>query len=82
MTAVLALAGCSGTLLEGKKIDYKSAGNVKPLDIPKDLSTPPTSDRYNLPEASSGSATASEYAAEGQGKGSSGAPATSTMPFE
>ena len=74
MTAVLALAGCSGTLLEGKKIDYKSAGNVKPLDVPKDLSTPPTSDRYNIPEASSGSATASEYAAEGQGKGSSAAP--------
>ena len=67
MTAVLALAGCSGTLLEGKKIDYKSAGNVKPLDVPADLSAPPTSDRYNIPESSAGSATASEYAAEGQG---------------
>jgi outer membrane protein assembly factor BamC len=66
MTAVFALAGCSGTLIEGKKIDYKSAGNVKPLDVPADLSTPPTSDRYNIPESSAGSATASEYA-EGQG---------------
>ncbi len=67
MTAALALAGCSGTLIEGKKIDYKSAGNVKPLDVPADLSAPPTSDRYNIPEASAGSATASEYAAEGPG---------------
>jgi outer membrane protein assembly factor BamC len=67
MMAVFALAGCSGTLIEGKKIDYKSAGNVKPLDVPPDLSTPPTSDRYNIPEPSAGSATASEYAAEGQG---------------
>ncbi|HVY06356.1 MAG TPA: outer membrane protein assembly factor BamC [Burkholderiales bacterium] len=61
------LAGCSGTLIEGKKIDYKSAGNVKPLNVPEDLSKPPTSDRYNIPESSSGSATASEYAAEGPG---------------
>ncbi len=65
--AAFALTGCSGTLIEGKKIDYKSAGNVKPLDVPPDLSTPPTSDRYNIPEPSAGSATASEYAAEGQG---------------
>lgn len=64
--AVLALAGCSGSLIEGKKIDYKSAGKAKKLDVPADLSTPPTSDRYNIPEPSAGSATASEYA-EGQG---------------
>ena len=72
--ALLALAGCSGNLIEGKKIDYKSAGNVKPLDVPADLSTPPTSDRYNIPEASAGSATASEYA-EGQGTRAAAGPA-------
>jgi outer membrane protein assembly factor BamC len=43
--AALVLAGCSGSLIEGKKIDYKSAGNVKPLDVPADLAAPPTSDR-------------------------------------
>ncbi|MEO8163785.1 MAG: outer membrane protein assembly factor BamC [Betaproteobacteria bacterium] len=64
--AVFTLAGCSGSLIEGKKIDYKSAGKAKPLDVPADLSTPPTSDRYNIPEPSAGSTTASEYA-EGQG---------------
>ena len=67
MAAALALAGCSGTLIEGKKIDYKSAGSAKPLNVPDDLAKPPTSDRYTIPDSSSGSATASEYA-EGQGK--------------
>jgi outer membrane protein assembly factor BamC len=74
MAAMFALAGCSGSLVEGKKIDYKSAGNVKPLDVPADLSTPPTSDRYKIPESNAGSATASEYA-EGQGKGAAAGPA-------
>lgn len=74
-TAALVLAGCSGTLIEGKKIDYKSAGNVKPLDVPADLATPPTSDRYNIPESGAGSATASEYAAEGQGPRAAPGPA-------
>jgi outer membrane protein assembly factor BamC len=74
MTAVFALGGCSGTLVEGKKIDYKSAGNVKPLDVPADLSTPPTSDRYNIPESGAGSATASEYA-EGTGTRAAAGPA-------
>src|SRR5258708_7161408 len=79
MTAVFALAGCSGSLIEGKKIDYKSAGNVKPLDVPKDLSAPPTSDRYNIPESSAGSATASEYA-DGQGNRAAPGPAPVLAP--
>ena len=74
MTAVFVLAGCSGSLIEGKKIDYKSAGNVKPLDVPADLSTPPTSDRYNIPDSGAGSATASEYT-EGQGTRAAAGPA-------
>ena len=72
---------CSGTLIEGKKIDYKSAGNVKPLDVPADLSAPPTSDRYNIPEPSAGSATASEYA-EGQGGRVAAGPAPVLPPQE
>ena len=79
-TALLALAGCSGTLIEGKKIDYKSAGNVKPLDVPADLSAPPTSDRYNIPEPA-GSATASEYV-EGQGNRAAPGPAPVLPPQE
>jgi len=65
VAVTLALCGCSGKAIEGKKIDYKSAGKGKALDVPADLSTPPASDRYNVPEATSGSATYSEYT-EGQ----------------
>ncbi|HYJ19398.1 MAG TPA: outer membrane protein assembly factor BamC [Burkholderiales bacterium] len=61
----LALSGCSGKVIEGKKIDYKSAGKAKALDVPADLSTPPSSDRYIVPESTSSSATYSEYT-EGQ----------------
>jgi outer membrane protein assembly factor BamC len=59
--ALLVLSGCSGKVIEGKKIDYKSAGKGKALEVPSDLAAPPTSDRYSVPEASSGSATFSEY---------------------
>lgn len=61
IAAVVALGGCASKTLEGKKIDYKSAGKGKALDVPADLSVPPSSDRYNVPEASSGTATYSEY---------------------
>ena len=61
LAMTLVLSGCSGKLIEGKKIDYKSAGKGKALDVPADLSAPPASDRYNVPESSSGSATYSEY---------------------
>lgn len=57
----MALAGCSGKVIEGKKIDYKSAGKGKALEVPADLSVPPTSDRYAVPDTSAGSATYSEY---------------------
>ena len=66
VTAVVALSGCSGKLIEGKKIDYKSATKVNPLAVPPDLSAPPTSDRYTIPETAASSATYSAYS-EGQG---------------
>jgi outer membrane protein assembly factor BamC len=54
------LAGCSSSVLEGKKIDYKSESKqVRPLEIPPDLSNPSLSDRYAVPDP--GSATYSEY---------------------
>ena len=49
------LAGCSGAL-EGKKIDYKSAGKLPPLEIPPDLAAPGNNNRYSVPEATPGSA--------------------------
>jgi outer membrane protein assembly factor BamC len=53
------LAGCSGNILEGKKIDYKSESQqVRPLEIPPDLASPEPSDRYALPD---NEATYSQY---------------------
>src|SRR3990172_6537153 len=79
VTALLALSGCSGPLVEGKKIDYKSAGKVKPLVVPPDLSAPPTSDRYVIPETAAGAATYSEYS-EGQGARPAGPAAAAVLP--
>jgi outer membrane protein assembly factor BamC len=66
VAAAVILSACSGATIEGKKIDYKSAGKSKPLKVPADLSVPPTSDRYSIPEAKQGSATYSEYSSDGQ----------------
>jgi outer membrane protein assembly factor BamC len=77
VTAVVVLSGCSGKLVEGKKIDYKSATKVNPLAVPPDLSAPPTSDRYTIPETAASSATYSEYS-EGQGARHTG-PAAGTV---
>jgi outer membrane protein assembly factor BamC len=48
----LTLGGCSITeeLNERNKIDYKSAGKLPPLDIPPDLNTVKTDERFKVPE--------------------------------
>jgi outer membrane protein assembly factor BamC len=57
------LAGCqtAQSLLEGQKVDYKSAGTLPPLEIPPDLTSPVRDNRYAVPESGKGSATLSEY---------------------
>ena len=39
----LSVLGCSApsSFLESKKIDYKSAGQIQPLEVPPDLTAPP-----------------------------------------
>ena len=65
LSSVLTLAGCGGSLFESKKIDYKSAGKLPPLEIPPDLTAPNRDERYALPEAGSkGSATFSTYSGD------------------
>lgn len=66
LAAGLALAGCSTTtdLLEGKKVDYKSAGSLPPLEIPPDLTTPARDNRYLIPDTGRGAATLSGFQAE------------------
>jgi len=56
LAAVLSLSACS--VLEGDKIDYKSAGKGTPLDVPPDLTQLSRDSRYQVP---GGPVTASSY---------------------
>lgn len=61
----LVLSACSGSLVESKKIDYKSARQLPPLEIPPDLTAPTRDDRYAVPDVSPrGVATFSAYSSE------------------
>ncbi|MFA4969343.1 MAG: outer membrane protein assembly factor BamC [Sulfuritalea sp.] len=65
------LAGCSGNILpESKKIEYKSAGKLPPLEVPPDLTQQSRDERYAVPDvsASKGSATYSAYSSERAGQ--------------
>lgn len=80
MVAV-AVTGCNlMTLLpESKKMDYKSAGKLPPLEVPPDLTAPGTDERFIVPDINpSGSATYSAYNKERTGK--PGAGSTSLLP--
>ncbi len=58
----LMAASCMSLLPEAKKIDYKSAGKLPPLEIPPDLTAPGSEERYVVPDISpTGSATFSAY---------------------
>ncbi len=59
--------GCSApsSFLEKKKIDYKSAGQNQPLEVPPDLTTPSSDDRFAIPEGKGqNGATLSTYTRE------------------
>jgi len=61
----LVLSACSGSLVESKKIDYKSARQLPPLEIPPDLTAPTRDDRYAVPDVSPrGVATFSAYSSD------------------
>jgi outer membrane protein assembly factor BamC len=64
--AVAALAGCQSTsnLLEAPQVDYKSAGQLPPLEIPPDLTAPRRDNRYVVPETGKGTTTLSSYQAD------------------
>jgi outer membrane protein assembly factor BamC len=73
--AVVLAGGCSfGDLFEGKKVEYKSANKLPPLEVPPDLTSPGRDNRYQVPDTSpTGSATYSVYNAERTGVPRSGA---------
>ena len=64
----IAIAACGGLPrieIESKKVDYKSAGKLPPLEVPPDLTRPSADDRYVVPDVNpKGSTTYSEYSRE------------------
>ena len=67
------VAGCN-LLPEAKKINYKSAGKLPPLEIPPDLTMPGSDERYIVPDINpTGTATFSAYDKErNKGSGTGG----------
>lgn len=58
---VTLITGCN-LMPENKKIDYKSAGKLPPLEVPPDLTSPEADGRFFIPDVdASGSATFSTY---------------------
>ncbi|MBI1943776.1 MAG: outer membrane protein assembly factor BamC [Betaproteobacteria bacterium] len=78
--ALLGACSSASNLLEGKKVDYKSAGQLPPLEIPPDLTTPARDNRYVLPDTGRGSATLSGYQADRALQAKAGAPGTGVLP--
>jgi outer membrane protein assembly factor BamC len=77
----LALGGCSGSLLESKRIDYKSARQIeRPLEIPPDLTAPQRDDRFAVPDVSPrGVATYSAYSADRAGQPATASAASTVL---
>jgi outer membrane protein assembly factor BamC len=73
--AALLLVGCKSIsrVMEGEKVDYKSAGKLPPLEVPPDLTRPSADDRFLVPDvAAQGSATYSAYSKERAARPQSG----------
>lgn len=65
LAMAVSVTGCSSGLLESKKIDYRSAQRVTPLEIPPDLTSVKADDRFQIPGADGqGVATFSTYSSE------------------
>jgi len=70
----LIAAGCSSLSnslqIESKKVDYKSAGKLPPLEVPPDLTRPGGDERFVVPDINpKGTATYSQYESERTGRG-------------
>ena len=71
--ALAALTACAGIELPSKKIEYKSAGRLPPLDIPPDLTRPSSDDRFVVPDGPGrGTATYSDYRRDRDGRADPG----------
>ena len=62
VAVIFALTACSSFEIPSKKVDYKSAGKIKPLEVPPDLVRPSADDRFAVPDLNpKGAATYSAY---------------------
>jgi outer membrane protein assembly factor BamC len=67
LLSALVFAGCS-VLPDSKKVEYKSAGKLPPLEVPPDLTAPGTDERYTVPDINpQGTATYSAYSKDRAG---------------
>ena len=63
------LAACSSVEIPSKKVEYKSAGKLPPLEIPPDLTRPSADDRFTVPDINTkGTATFSAYSKDREGR--------------
>ena len=64
------LAACSSFEIPTKKIEYKSAGKLPPLDVPPDLTRPSADERFIVPDVATrgGAATFSAYQRDREGR--------------
>lgn len=78
--AVLTLAACSTFEIPTKKIDYKSAGKLPPLEVPPDLTRPGADDRFTVPDVNpKGAATFSAYSRERTGQPQTASPGSGSV---
>ena len=79
MLMLTGMVGCSafGSLMDADRIDYKSAtdskSSVSKLEVPPDLTQLQRDSRYSIPEAASGTITASGYSSQQGAKPAAGA---------
>jgi outer membrane protein assembly factor BamC len=74
LAACAALGACSWLGIGDNKVDYKSAGQTAPLEVPPDLLRPGTDDRFKVPDINpTGTATFSDYSKERAGQPRTGA---------
>ena len=79
-TALLGACTTGTNLLESTKVDYKSAGQLPPLEIPPDLTTPARDNRYLVPDTGKSSATLSGYQADRAQQAKTGNVTTGVLP--
>lgn len=63
---LISVSGCGSlnSLMEPGRIDYKSAGKAPTLEVPPDLTQLQRENRYAIPDANHGTATASGFSAQ------------------